>query len=81
VHGAAGILAAVMAAYNIAACCYRRDAHLRVNAVVYTLAVGWEVKQTLHHLRRQNGADEGAGVAAIIGLLEDRQPVPVTVCR
>ena len=81
VHGAAGILAALMAAYNIAACCYRRDAHLRVNAVVYTLAVGWEVKQTLHHLRRHNGADEGASVAAIIGLLEDRQPVPVTVCR
>jgi hypothetical protein len=52
VHGAAGALAALMAAYNIAACCYRRDLHLRINAVVYTLAVGWELKHTLHHLQR-----------------------------
>jgi hypothetical protein len=52
VHGAAVGLAALMAAYNIAACCFRSDRHLRVNAVVYTLAVGWELKQTLHHLNR-----------------------------
>jgi hypothetical protein len=52
VHGAAVALAAMMAAYNIAACCFRRDGHLRVNAVVYTLAVAWEIKQTLHHLNR-----------------------------
>jgi hypothetical protein len=52
VHGAAGALAAMMAAYNIAACWFRRDAHLRVNAVLYTLAIAWEVKQTLHHLQR-----------------------------
>ena len=51
VHGAASVLAVVMAAYNIAACCFRRDRHLRVNAVVYTLAVGWELKQTLHNLQ------------------------------
>jgi len=50
VHGAAGIIAGVMAAYNIAACCFRTDRHLRVNAFVYTLAVAYEVKQTLHHL-------------------------------
>lgn len=64
VHGAAGVLATLMAAYNIAACCFRRDTHLRINAVVYTLAVGWEVKQTLHHLRWPNGSAEGA-VAAV----------------
>jgi hypothetical protein len=51
VHGAATVLAAAMAAYNIAACSFRRDVHLRVNAIIYTLAVAWEVKQTLHHLR------------------------------
>ena len=50
VHGTAAVLAALMAAYNIAACCFRSDRHLRINAVVYTLAVGWEAKQTLHHL-------------------------------
>jgi hypothetical protein len=49
VHAAAGAIAAVMAAYNIAACCFRRDRHLRINAVVYTLAIGYELKQTLHH--------------------------------
>ena len=49
VHAAAGAIAAVMAAYNIAACCFRRDRHLRINAVVYTLAIGYEFKQTLDH--------------------------------
>ncbi|HXH25637.1 MAG TPA: hypothetical protein VNI78_10330 [Vicinamibacterales bacterium] len=51
VHGAAVMIAALCAAYNITACLFRRDRHLRVNAVVYTLAVAWELKQTLHHLR------------------------------
>lgn len=50
VHGASGVIAAMMAAYNIAACCFRRDRHLRVNAVVYSLLVAYELKQTLHHL-------------------------------
>ena len=50
VHGASGAIAALMAAYNIAACCFRRDMHLRVNSVVYTLLVGYELKQTMHHL-------------------------------
>jgi hypothetical protein len=50
VHGAAGLLVGACAAYNIAASCFRRDLHLRINAVVYTLAVVWELKQTLHHL-------------------------------
>ncbi len=52
VHGAACAIALVMAAYNIAAWCFRRERHLSTNAVVYTLAAGWEVKQTMHHLRR-----------------------------
>ncbi len=50
VHGAVGALVALCAAYNIAACRFRRDRHLRVNAVIYTLAAAWEAKQTLHHL-------------------------------
>lgn len=62
VHGAACVVAGVMAAYNIAACCFRRDRHLRINAVVYTLAVGWEIKQTLHHLRHTSST--AAGTAA-----------------
>jgi hypothetical protein len=52
VHAAGGALAALMAAYNIAAWCYRREVHLGINAVVYTLAIVWEIKQTAHHLER-----------------------------
>lgn len=54
VHGAAGVIAGLMAAYNIAACCFRNDRHLRVNALVYTLLVGYELKHTLHHLKLMN---------------------------
>lgn len=50
VHGTAGVIATLMAAYNVAAWCFRRERHLGINAVVYTLAVVWEVKQTLHHI-------------------------------
>jgi hypothetical protein len=55
VHGAAAMIAALCAAYNIAACLFRHERHLRVNAVVYTLAVAWELKQTLRHLRACDG--------------------------
>ena len=51
IHGAAGVIAGLMAAYNIAACCFRRDTHLRVNALVYTLLVVYELKHTIHHVR------------------------------
>jgi hypothetical protein len=50
VHAAGVVLAAAMAAYNIAAWFYRREQHLGINAVVYSLAVLWEVKQTTHHV-------------------------------
>ena len=52
VHAAACVIAAAMATYNIVAWCFRRERHLSTNAFVYTLAVGWEAKQTMHHLRR-----------------------------
>lgn len=57
-HALGGILAATMAAYNIAAWCYRRETHLGVNVVVYSLATLWEVKQTVHHLERCDNAME-----------------------
>jgi len=50
VHATAGVLVGVCAVYNITASCFRRDRHLRINAFVYSLAVVWELKQTLHHL-------------------------------
>jgi hypothetical protein len=52
VHALGGVLAATMAAYNIAAWWYRREPHLAVNGVVYTFATLWEIKQTTHHLER-----------------------------
>jgi hypothetical protein len=52
VHAAGGALAALMAAYNITAWFYRRERHLGINAVVYTVAVAWEVRQTTHHMER-----------------------------
>jgi hypothetical protein len=52
VHALGGVLAATMAAYNIAAWYYRRETHLGINAIVYSLAIVWEVKQTVHHLDR-----------------------------
>ena len=56
VHAAGVVLAATMAAYNIAAWCYRREQHLGINAVVYSLAVLWEIKQTSHHVATVEGA-------------------------
>jgi hypothetical protein len=50
VHASACAIAGVMAAYNIAAWRFRRQPHLWINGVIYTLACAWEVKQTLHHV-------------------------------
>ena len=58
VHAASGLIVGVCAIYNITASCFRRDRHLRINAVVYTLAVAWELKQTLHHLNALSGCSE-----------------------
>ena len=52
VHALGGVLSASMAAYNIAAFCYRRERHLCLNSIIYTLAVIWEIKQTVHHMER-----------------------------
>jgi hypothetical protein len=59
VHGSAAVIAAVMAAYNIAACYFRRDLHLRLQLTRYTLALGWEIKQTLHHLGHNSATAAG----------------------
>ena len=64
VHGLGGVLAASMAAYNIAAWCYRRELHLGINAIVYSLAVVWEIKQTAHHIERCELATPEATKAA-----------------
>jgi hypothetical protein len=45
------------AAYNLTAACFRRDRHLKFNAVLYTLVTAWELKQTLHHLNQAVACD------------------------
>lgn len=60
VHALGGVLAATMAAYNVTAWCYRREPHLGINAVVYTLAVLWEIKQTRHHFERSEVTTQAA---------------------
>lgn len=58
VHAAAGVLVVACAAYNITASRFRRDRHLRVNAIIYSLAAAWEFKQTLHHFEAVTGCVE-----------------------
>jgi hypothetical protein len=52
VHALGAVIAATMAAYNITAWWYRRERHLGINSIVYTLAILWEIKQTTHHWER-----------------------------
>ena len=50
-HGVGAGLCAIMATYNAVAWVYRRERHLRWNAIVYGCATAWEVEQTLRHVR------------------------------
>ena len=51
VHASALALAAVMGLYNAAAWVSRRDPHLAVNALLYTMLAAWEQKHVTHHVR------------------------------
>jgi hypothetical protein len=50
VHGVLLATAAVCWAYNTAAWIKRRQRHLAVNAIVYTVAILWERRLIAHHL-------------------------------
>jgi hypothetical protein len=50
VHGVLLATAGVCAAYNTAAWLRRRQRHLAINAVIYSLAVVWERCHIAHHL-------------------------------
>ena len=49
-HATALGLMAIMGLYNAAAWIQRRDRHLAVNAVLYTVLSMWEQKHVAHHL-------------------------------
>jgi hypothetical protein len=50
VHGVLLATMGVCAAYNTAAFLKRRQPHLAINAVIYSLAVVWERCHVVHHL-------------------------------
>ncbi len=50
-HAAIGVLVGVAAIYNACAWLHRREHHLAVNTLVYAAGAGYEVAQTLRHLR------------------------------
>ena len=49
-HALALGTAAVCAVYNLAAWLVRRQRHLAINSVVYTMAILWEAGHVRHHL-------------------------------
>jgi len=60
VHATALGLMVVMGVYNAAAWLQRRQPHLAINAVLYTVLAAWEHQHVAHHLAvidRQCGAD------------------------
>lgn len=50
VHGAALALAALCAAYNLAAWLTRHQTHLAVNTLLYSAMVAWEATHVRHHV-------------------------------
>ncbi len=50
VHATALGLAAVCGIYNAAAWLSRREQHLAINAVLYSLLTAWEQQHVVHHL-------------------------------
>jgi hypothetical protein len=52
-HAAAATLLGVMALYNVAAWCFRRERHLAVNAVLYAAGAAFELKQTRRHFTKE----------------------------
>jgi hypothetical protein len=64
VHASALALAAVMGLYNAAAWVSRRDPHLAVNALLYTVLAAWEQKHVTHHVRLLKRTRDLAGAEA-----------------
>jgi hypothetical protein len=48
-HATTAGLMTVMAIYNLAAVCFRRERHLAANAVLYTTLAVLEAKKTISH--------------------------------
>ena len=66
VHATALGLAVVMGVYNAAAWLRRREAHLAVNAVLYTALTAWEQVHVSHHLAARRAARRADEFALIL---------------
>jgi hypothetical protein len=72
VHATALGLSAVMGLYNAAAWLTRREMHLAVNAVLYTMLTAWEQQHVAHHLAELRRAHDATGQPA------SAEVVPIT---
>jgi hypothetical protein len=66
VHASALVLSAVMGLYNAAAWISRRDKHLAMNAVLYTVLAAWEQKHVAHHVKLLKRVRTAPGAAPAI---------------
>jgi hypothetical protein len=73
IHATALGLAAVMGLYNAAAWLSRRQAHLAVNAVLYTVLTAWEQQHVAHHIAELRRV---AGTCAATGATPEEVPEP-----
>src|SRR5437762_3682249 len=61
VHATALTLAVIMGAYNAAAWLLRRQTHLGVNVVLYSVLTIWEIQHVKHHWRARNPRQDRPG--------------------
>jgi hypothetical protein len=66
VHAAALGLFVVMGVYNVAAWLSRREAHLAINAVLYTALTAWERQHVAHHLAELKRPQPAAPVLTLV---------------
>jgi hypothetical protein len=74
VHAAVLGLSALCCAYNAAAWLSRRQGHLVVNAVLYSVLAVWEQQHVAHHLAELRRLPETPPGAAEVNA--DREPPP-----
>jgi hypothetical protein len=74
VHAAVLGLSALCCAYNAAAWLSRRQAHLAVNAVLYSVLAVWEERHVIHHLAELRCLP--AALTGVKDVKDDGEPPP-----
>ena len=73
IHGASLVLFGLMGLYNAAAWINRRERHLAINALVYTLGVAWERRLVVRHLDACRDSPATMAAPGLPPPCEDRQ--------